>query len=553
MAAMAAGGGGGDTSTAKGLAASAAWASRPLGEDEGRGDRWVPGAGALEEDDGDAVGGGELSFDKPSKRFVADVSKEYAVQGGSGGMLGKGSFGEVYIAQRLRDGASVAVKKIKPSKRSAEGIGLNTTSLARDKSAANHEAALMKRVAGHGNVLSIVDHIEDDRYVYIVMEYCQGGDLMKYIQQSANFSEQVAAYLFRQMLLGVAHCHERGVAHRDIKPDNFLFVSTDGEAHLKLADFGLSTEVSGPDDIITDAVGSAFFIAPEVFRRKYTLACDAWSLGVLLYLMLSGTVPFGANATKPHEVHRSIKKDELTFTSSAWSRISPSARELVAGLLEKTVWKRYTLAQALSHPWVANPSAVSSIPLDSTVIDSMTRFNARNRLRRDALRLVSSTLSANDVAKLRQQFLAMDTDTDLKVSAQELQTALANIGMDATAEQVKELMLKLDTDSDGLLDLNEFLVATTEMSVINFQNNVYWAFCQYDTNGDGKITVDELRAAFAKVDAETHGKNATPESEAAIREYIADADRDGDGQISYEEFLELLVPADLTFTTVAFS
>ena len=549
MAAVASGnGGGGGENKATGLAASAAWQSRPLGDEEGRDERWVPGADDVEE-------GAETqsSFDKPMKRFVADVSAEYALRDGAKGMLGKGSFGEVYIARRLRDGASVAVKKIKPAKRSAEGIGLATTSLARDKSAANHEAALMKRVVGHDNVLSIVDHIEDDRFVYIVMEYCKGGDLMKYIQQSANFSEQVASYLFRQMLLGVAHCHERGVAHRDIKPDNFLFVSSDGEAHLKLADFGLSTEVSGPDHIITDAVGSAFFIAPEVFRRKYTLACDAWSLGVLLYLMLSGTVPFGANATKPPEVHRSIKKDELTFTSSAWSRISPSARELVAGLLEKTVWKRYTLAQALAHPWVANPAAASSTPLDSSVIDSMTRFNARNRLRRDALRLVSSTLSAADVSKLRQQFLAMDTDTDLKVSAAELQTALSNIGMATTAAQVQELMEKLDSDSDGLLDLNEFLVATTEMSIINFQNNVYWAFCQYDTNGDGKITVDELREAFAKVDGDGTPQARTEESEAALRGYIADADQDGDGQISYEEFLELLVPADVTFTTVAFS
>ena len=363
-----------------------------------------------------------------------------------------------------------------------------------------------------------------------------------------SFSEQVAAFLFRQMLLGVSHCHERGVAHRDIKPDNFLFKATEGEAVLKLADFGLSTRVNGPDDIITDAVGSAFFIAPEVFRRKYTLACDAWSLGVLLYLMLSGTVPFGSKATTPQEVHHSIKHDELSFSSPAWARVSSPARELVAGLLEKTVWKRYTLAQALAHPWVSDPTTAPAAPLDRSVIDSMYRFNARNRLRREALKLVASTLSAADVQKLRQQFLEMDTDTDLKVSVGELQAALKKIGMAATAEQVSAMVARLDTDSDGVIDLEEFLVATTEMQMLAHQNSVYWAFKQYDADGDGQITVDELRAAFARL-----GEGTARDEEAKLEEYIAEADLDGDGKVSYEEFLAMLVPEDIKFRSIQFT
>ena len=164
--------------------------------------------------------------------------------------------------------------------------------------------------------------------------------------QCKHFSEKVASCLFEQMLLGIKHCHDNLVVHRDVKPDNFLFASAEGDAVVKLTDFGLAMTVTEPDEIITDAVGSAFFIAPEVFKRAYTRQCDSWSLGVNLFLLLSGTVPFGVKATKADDVYRSIQRDELTFTSPQWKRTSPLARELVGGLLDKNPAKRYTVDQA---------------------------------------------------------------------------------------------------------------------------------------------------------------------------------------------------------------
>ena len=118
------------------------------------------------------------------------------------------------------------------------------------------------------------------------------------------------------------------------RPENFLLASADPDAPLKISDFGLSCYIEKPDSVITDACGSAYYIAPEIFSRRYTKAADVWALGVILFLLLSGTVPFGFDAKTEAEVYRAIQTDALVF-GPAWHGISPAARELISGLLEK--------------------------------------------------------------------------------------------------------------------------------------------------------------------------------------------------------------------------
>lgn len=160
--------------------------SRALHEEEGKGEggsgsggggKWIPEASTSGE------GEPRRRDDWPALRTTSSFGREYTV----GTVLGKGSFGEVFVATKVADGVKYAVKKIKPAKRSGEGIGFDSTSLAHDREAANREAALMKRVAGHSSVISITDHVQDDAFVYIVMEHCAGGDLMKYILNCHRF------------------------------------------------------------------------------------------------------------------------------------------------------------------------------------------------------------------------------------------------------------------------------------------------------------------------------------------------------------------------------
>lgn len=394
--------------------------------------------------------------------------------------------------------------------------------LVKDRDNMHKEAAFFKAVRGSEHVVEIQDHCDDGTYVYIVLEYCPGGDLMRYVSKCRHFSERVASYLFRQMLLAVMHCHARGVAHRDLKPEQFLFMSETGKAHLKLTDFGLAAHIDDETTVLTDGVGSAYFIAPEVFRRHYTASCDAWSLGIILYLLLSGTVPFGAKAKVAKEVHRAIRNDPLVFTGRAWTRVSPAARELVAGLLEKAPYKRYTLREALAHPWVAG-EGVSDAPLESAIVSSMVAFDANNRLRREALRIVSSTLSAAEVRTLRAAFYAIDKNADQTISLTELTEALASVGLSAAGRAVEDVMRAVDNNGDGMIDIEEFLAATTELQIIHHQQQVWAAFSALDKDGDGFIDVAEARTLMG-----LEGDDTT------VAAYISEWDRDHDGRISYE-------------------
>lgn len=138
---------------------------------------------------------------------------------------------------------------------------------------------------------------------------------------------------------------------------------------------------------IVQACGSAYYIAPEVFSHHYTKAVDVWSLGIILYLLLSGTVPFGFDAREETEVYHSIQTDPLRM-DRGWEHVSASAHELVAGLLEKDPHKRYTLEQALAHPWVQGHGATDT-PISKNIIKSMQTFNRHNKFKKAALKLIA--------------------------------------------------------------------------------------------------------------------------------------------------------------------
>lgn len=251
---------------------------------------------------------------------------------------------------------------------------------------------------------------------------------------------------------------------------------------------------------------------------------DLFALGVILYIMLSGTVPFGDGNRKESEIFKAIEHDPLHF-GERWVSITNAAKELIAGLLEKDPAKRYTIEQALEHPWVSGDAA-SDRPIDRALIDSLLQYNARNKFKRAAVSMVADNLTAKDVQALRAAFMKMDADNSGTLTRGEMVAALKELGVaDKDPDVYRKMIEAMDADGDGRISWEEFLHASLEAQMVKHQQQVWDAFCAMDKDGSGTITVDELRACPLM-------KDEPPEM---IEKYIAEYDIDKDGTINYEE------------------
>lgn len=174
-------------------------------------------------------------------------------------------------------------------------------SIKKDVKVLEEELEILSRV-DHPNIIKFHESYIDYKYIHIVMELAEGGELFDKIIENTKFSEKKAAHLMQKMLSAVKHLHEHQICHRDLKPDNFLFADNSEDAEIKLIDFGLSKRygVDQRKDTVKlkTIVGTPFYVAPEVLGGNYDKSCDIWSLGIILYILLCGSTPFeGDNDT----------------------------------------------------------------------------------------------------------------------------------------------------------------------------------------------------------------------------------------------------------------
>ncbi len=408
----------------------------------------------------------------------------------------------------------------------------------RDRDAVRQEVEVLRLLSAGGgceHVVRLVDHVEDDRIVYIVMALVGGGDLTRWLKQQRVLREDVVAGIFMQLLLAVQHCQARNVVHRDLKPENILVYDAGAAApRVCLCDFGLAALLAAPGEVMHDVVGSAYFLSPEVLQQRYTAACDVWSLGVNLYLMMCGRVPFGAGAERTRDVHAAILSQPPATGTPEWAALSPLAKDLIMGLLEKDASRRYTLREALAHKWfAASRGCVDLPPISASVIRSMVSFVSANRLRAKALGVVAECLTAQEAAQLRAQFFQIDLNSDMNLSQEELGAALGKMGLRMASAQLSRFMAAIDTDASGTININEFLVATAELALQQHKDAAVRAFARFDLDGDGLISLEEARLALDVKEGE----------DAQLAAVFAAYDTDGSMSLSFAEFWAMLNPS----------
>ncbi|CAL4909767.1 unnamed protein product [Urochloa decumbens] len=447
-------------------------------------------------------------------RPMEDVRAAYTF----GRELGRGQFGVTYLATHKPTGRRYACKSIAARKLAHKD----------DVEDVRREVQIMHHLTGHRNIVELRGAYEDRHSVNLVMELCEGGELFDRIIARGHYSERAAAALCREIVSVVHSCHSMGVMHRDLKPENFLFLNKRDDSPLKATDFGLSVFFK-PGEQFRDLVGSAYYVAPEVLKRRYGAEADIWSAGVILYILLSGVPPFWAE--NEDGIFDAVLRGHIDFASDPWPSISNSAKDLVKKMLRQDPKERLTAAEILNHPWIREDGEAPDKPIDITVIGRMKQFRAMNKLKKVALKVVAENLSEEEIVGLKEMFKSLDTDNSGTITLEELRTGLPKLGTKISESEIRQLMEAADVDGNGTIDYVEFISATMHMNRLEKEDHIYKAFEYFDKDHSGHITVDELEEALKKYDMG---------DEATIKEIIAEVDTDHDGRIDYQEFVAMM-------------
>lgn len=266
-------------------------------------------------------------------------------------VIGKGSYGQVCIASRGEPEGHSSGRTGKRKKFACKCVMLRNDPKYIAK--LQEEVNVLRELRGHQNVIRLFDVFCVDNELFIITELGRGGDLFHLLttHPKHGVTESYAAKTVVEMLSAVAFLHSRHICHRDLKLENWVLESgKDVWSPLKLIDFGLSTHFT-PGQRLSRVVGSSYYVAPEVLKKSYTEACDLWSLGVIVYMLLSGAPPFyGKN---DEAIKASIVQGEYTFPHELFRDVSDEAMAFVSTLLSYNTEYRYTAQQALTHPWLA--------------------------------------------------------------------------------------------------------------------------------------------------------------------------------------------------------
>lgn len=279
------------------------------------------------------------------------------------------------------------------------------------------------------------------------------------------------------------------------------------------------------------------------------------SSGVILYILLSGVPPFWGETEQ--QIFDCILKGDLDLASDPWPAISDSAKDCVRRMLTADPKKRASADQAregmgmertrravvahpsnplashqiLAHEWMKVNGTASNKPMDNVVLARMRGFAGMNKLKKEALKVIATGMSPEEIAGLKALFESLDTDKSGSITVDELRDGLARQGSAVAACELKALLAALDADSTGTIDYPEFLAATLHASQLEREDNLMRAFARFDADGSGTISKEELIEALKESGATI----------ADVDTIVAEADADGDGTIDYQEFCAMML------------
>merc|ERR1719487_2934317 len=337
----------------------------------------------------------------------------------------------------------------------------------------------------------------------------------------------------QHMFRAIFYMHENHIMHRDLKPENFLFTTKESveKSLLKVIDFGLACKFDS-GQIMTTKAGTPYYVAPQVLAGKYDQSSDLWSLGVIMYVLLCGYPPFYGDTDA--DVLAKVRLGNFSFNAADWRSVSEDAKSLIRHLLKMNPRDRYSAEQALNHVWVRNKAPkAQNVSLQNSLVENLRGFRSQNKLKKAALHVIASQLGESQIKALRDTFMTLDNNGDGLLTVAELKEGLNKAGLKEIPPDLEQIMKDVDSDGSGVIDYTEFLAATLDKKVYMAEDVCWQPFRIFDRNGDGKISKDEI----AHVLNDDGVQNAANRDMADL---MAEIDKNGDGEIDFQEFMQMM-------------
>eukprot|EP00594_Rhizosolenia_setigera_P010387 CAMPEP_0178971696 /NCGR_PEP_ID=MMETSP0789-20121207/20481_1 /TAXON_ID=3005 /ORGANISM="Rhizosolenia setigera, Strain CCMP 1694" /LENGTH=953 /DNA_ID=CAMNT_0020658821 /DNA_START=120 /DNA_END=2981 /DNA_ORIENTATION=- len=470
----------------------------------------------------------ELPFGRPIEEVYDGVH--------DGKILGSGISGLVRLAVHKATGHKYAVKCLE----------LDLVETQEGMEQLREEIYIMCQL-DHPNIVRLEEVYESHNEIYLVQQLCEGGELFDRLdeQPDYHYTEEQCARLVKQMLCSVRYIHSKGIVHRDLKLENFLFTNTNQDSELKMIDFGLSKHFKF-GEVQHEAVGTPYTVAPEVIRGNYDERCDVWAIGVITYLLLSGDPPFGGcgGPESLMTVRSNILSGKFKFTpEDIWDKVSQQAKDFIKALLVTDPNKRPKAEGAQALPWIKefsdreNGSAGNQ--LSPNVVKALVNFKEYSDMKKLLCEVLSFTLLPDQIQGLRKEFEILDKDGSGEISLETLKKVMMSTAGQGslgglTESEVEDIFNAMRVqESETTIHWHEFIAAGLSQCTVD-DRNLRLAFDRMDSDHKGYITFQNVLDLLGREGAE---------SEERVRRLYFEGLEDcqiQDVTINYDDFLLLM-------------
>ena len=451
--------------------------------------------------------------------------------------LGEGGFGSVVKVIHKNTG-QVRAMKIIPKNNLKQGY---------TEEEIFREINILKKLE-HPYIMKLYEFYSDDEFFYLINEFCSEGDLSEKLQKVGRFEEKLVKLLMFQIFSAVWYLHSNNVIHGDLKLENVMvdnlnfheskkkndnnnnnnlknsfekrlslvtsykldfhnLQNVEGNKHkfdniknfeIKLIDFGAAKIFTKYKKQFDDTVGTLVYCSPEVLKNNYDSKCDIWSCAVIMYILLSGEIPFAGDSEE--EIIKSIMNKKVSFDSSFFNNVSEEAKDLIQKCLIYNKSKRYNAKEALDHPFFKIDIDVNNLFQEDLTVEinqvlvRMKNFSTKSKFHQAILVFLAYNYAEKRITeRLKHIFFYINKSLDGRIKPKELLSIYQENNMKITKDEVLKIIKSVDFNNSGAIEYEEFIRIALPKEDLLTEINLKEAFDLFDINKTGNITVNEMK------------------------------------------------------------